>query len=413
MLLLACSLTPEHVASAAEPYWNEFRGPGGRGVSSEKNLPLRFGEDTHVRWKTPLKGRAWSSPVVWDRQIWFTNATKDGKKMYAVCADIDSGKIVHNMLIFENEKLRFCHALNSFATPTPVVEKGRVYVHFGEYGTACLDTATGKPLWMRRDLKCDHYRGPASSPIMYGNLLIIAFDGFDVQYVVALDRRDGSTVWKKNRAFDYRTNNGDLKKAYCTPLLVEQGGIKQLICPAAVATEARDPDTGRLLWTVRHAGMNASARPQYAAGLVFITNGMGSMVAVRPGGKGDVTRDRIAWNSRKSVPKKSSLLTIGELLFMMSDSGVASCVEAKTGEVIWSKRLGKGKYAASPISVPGRIYFFSQEGEIPVIKPGREFKLLATNKLDAGFMATPAVADGALILRTKTHLYKVKMTKAE
>ncbi len=405
-LFLAVALSLTAGFAVAADSWNQFRGPGGKGISTTKGVPLEFGEDKNIVWKTAIDGKAWSSPVVLGRQIWMTNAPADGKKLYAVCVDLDSGKVLHNRLVFDNPKPQFCIAMNSYATPTPFVEDGRVYVSFGAHGTACLDAKTAETIWERRDLKCDHFRGPASSPIVDGDKLIIHFDGFDFQYVIALDKRSGKTVWKTHRAFDYITTNGDHKKAYGTPSIIEHKGRRQLISPAAVATEAFDPDTGKLLWTVRHGGMNASARPQYGGGLVFIVQGSGGMVAVRPEGTGDIPAKGIAWKSRKAVPKKSTPLLIDDLLFMVDDDGVASCREAASGKILWMKRL-KGEYAASPLLIDGRIYAFSRKGDIPVFAPARKFKLLAQNKLDAGFMATPAVVDGSLILRTKTHLYRV------
>ncbi len=391
--------------NAGEAYWNQFRGPDGNGQSKATGLPLKFSDTENVKWKTAIKGRAWSSPVVWSEQIWFTNAFKDGKKMYAVCVDFESGKVVHNIVVFENEKPQFCFPQNSYATPTPVVEAGRVYVHFGVHGTACLDTKTGEKIWERRDFECNHHRGPAASPIIHGDLLFVHFDGFDVQFVVAMNKMTGKTVWRKSRAFDYKTTNGDRMKAYCTPTVITHKGKEQLISPGAVATEAFDPATGKLLWTVRHGGMNASARPVYGQGLVFIVVGMGGMIAVPPEGSGDITA-KTAWKSRKAVPKKSTPLLIDKLLFMVSDKGIASCRDAVSGEIIWQNRL-KGEFAASPLLIDGRIYAFGIKGDISVFEPSRKFKLLAENKVDAGFMATPAVVEGSLILRTKTHVYRI------
>jgi outer membrane protein assembly factor BamB len=407
MIRLAGALSIVLITSAAlsaEP-WNQFRGPSGTGISSEQGVPLEFGEDQNILWKTAIDGKAWSSPVVLGKQIWLTNAPADGKKLYAVCVDLDSGKIIHNRLVFDNPDPQFCIEMNSYATPTPFVEPGRVYVHFGAHGTACLDAKTAETLWQRRDLECNHHRGPASSPIIDGNKLIVHFDGFDQQYVVALDKTTGKTIWKTDRAFDFGTDNGDMKKAYGTPTIIEHNGRRQLISPCAIATEAFDPATGKLLWTVRHGGMNAAARPQYGQGLVFIVVGSGGMLAVEPDGKGDIT-GKVSWKSRKAVPKKSTPLLIDGLLFMVDDDGVASCREAATGKLVWQKRF-KGEYAASPLLIDGRIYAFSRKGDITVFAPQRKFKLLAQNKLAAGFMATPAVADHSLILRTKTHLYRV------
>lgn len=386
--------------------WNQFRGPNGEG-KSEANAPSAFGEDKNVKWKTPMPGKAWSSPVVWGDQVWFTNAEKDGKKLWAVCLDLETGRVVHNALVFEIEKPQFCIEKNSYASPTPVIEAGRVYVTFGSHGTACLDTKTARTLWHRQDLACDHFRGAASSPILHGDLFILLFDGADQQYVVALDKKDGKTKWLHRRAFDFRTDNGDAKKGYGTPSIITHQGRAQLICPAAVATEALDPATGELLWTVRTGGMNASALPLYGHGLVFVSNGMGRLSAIRPEGTGDISVKGIVWDANKNIPRKPSYILLGDLLFMMDDSGIASCMDAKTGAVVWNERIG-GAYSASPILAKDRIYWFSEEGDVPVIAAAREFKLVAKNKLPDGFMATPAVAGDALILRTKSAVYRVQ-----
>ncbi|MEK6238147.1 MAG: PQQ-like beta-propeller repeat protein, partial [Planctomycetales bacterium] len=246
-----------------------------------------------------------------------------------------------------------------------------------------------------------------SSPIIHENALISLYDGFDVQYVVALDKNTGETLWKKDRAFDFQKTNGDWKKAYCTARVIEHQGRQELIAPAAACTEAFDPATGELLWTVRHGGMNASARPLYENGLVYLTNGMGAMVAVRAGGKGDVTKSNIAWQSSRSVSKKASQLLVDGLLYMIGDKGIAACVDAATGENVWTDRLD-GNYAASPILAEGRIYFCNDKGVVSVVKPGRTLEILAKNKLDDGFMASPAIVGKSLILRTRSHLYRIE-----
>lgn len=393
-------------AVQAEANWPEFRGPHGNGHVDGASLPVAVDQSV-VRWETPIHGKGWSSPVVWGDQIWLTTATEDGKQMSVICVDRTTGKIIHDVVLLENEEPAFCHPMNSYASPTPVIEQGRIYVHFGSYLTACLDTATADVIWQRRDLECDHHRGPASSPILYDGKLYVAYDGFDVQYVVALDKTTGETVWKRDREIDYGTDNGDLKKAYCTSQIIDVGGKKQLVYPSAVASIAYDPQTGETLWTVYHDGMNASARPVEGHGLVFITNGMGAMVAVRPDGSGDVTGSHIEWSAERSVAKKSSLLLVDGLLYMNSDDGVVSCRDPETGEIFWQKRAG-GEYAASPIYADGRIYLFSVEGDILTLEPGEEFNLLAETKLGDGFMASPAVAGNDLILRSKSKLYCVR-----
>jgi outer membrane protein assembly factor BamB len=385
--------------------WPEFRGPTGDGHANSSRIPLEIDQSV-VRWQVPIHGKGWSSPVAWENQIWLTTATEDGTKMSVICVDRKSGKIVHDKLLVENSEPDFCHPMNSYATPTPAVEAGRVYVHFGSYGTFCLDAKDASIIWKRDDLKCNHHRGPASSPILHRDKLFVAFDGFDLQYVVALNKSDGKTIWKQKRDINYGTENGDLKKAYCTGTVIKIGDQEQLVYPSAIATVAYNPEDGESLWRVYHQGMNASARPLYGEGLVFITNGMGSMVAVNPSGEGDLTQNGIAWSSRKGVAKKSSQLLIDGLLYMISDDGVASCREPKSGKVVWLKRL-KGSFAASPIYAAGRIYLFDREGKIIVLQPGRDFKQLAESNLGAGFMASPAVIGDDLILRGKSKLFCV------
>lgn len=405
----------------ADDYWNQFRGPHADGTSTEKGLPVTFAESSpEIVWKTAIPGRAWSSPVIWGSQIWLTNApeiqntTKEKPKLdtplqlSAVCIDLDGGKILHDIKLFEVDTPQFTHSTNSYGSPTPYIEEGRVYIHFGAYGTACLDTTTGAKIWERTDLRCDHFRGPGSSPVVYGDLLYLTFDGYDLQYITALDKRTGKTVWKTDRGIDFGTIDGDAKKAYSTPLLIESGGKQMLISPFAAATIAYDPKSGEPIWTVRHGGMNAAGRPLYGNGLLYISSadGPNPLIAVRPEGTGDITKN-IAWRTNKAVPKRPSQLLIGDLLFMMNDGGVASCLDAKTSAEIWTKRL-PGDYWASPLYADGLIYCLSQQGHVPVFKAEREFVQVADNKLDDGFVASPAVAGKSLILRSKGHLYRIQ-----
>ncbi len=399
---------PSTPLAAAGENWPQFRGPD-NGRSDATGLPVTWSETENIKWKTPIHGRGWSSPVVWDRQIWMTTATDDGHDQFVVCVDRDSGKILHDIKLFYNEKLQITNPLNSHASPTPVVEEGRVYVHFGAYGTACLDTGSGEVLWQRRDIYCDHFRGPGSSPILFKNLLIFPMDGIDVQYVIALEKTTGKTAWKTDRSIDMKDIEPDFRKAYSTPLLVRVGGSPQMICTGAEGSYAYDPATGEELWRVRHPGFSNVSRPLFGHGLVFVNSAIGSptLLAVRPGGRGDVTDSHVVWKCNRGMPLKPSPVMVGELIFTVDDKGIATCLEAPTGEVVWRKRIG-GKYSASPIYADGRIYFFSHEDKATVIEPARQYKELAVNKLDAGFMASPAVVGRAIYLRTKTHLYRVE-----
>jgi outer membrane protein assembly factor BamB len=336
-----------------------------------------------------------------------TSATEDGKKLYAICVDATSGKIVHDITVFDIAEPMFCYPYNSYASPTPVVEEGRLWVHFGSAGTACLDTSDGKILWTRQDLDCNHHRGPGSSPIVFRDLLIVNFDGYDQQYVVAFNKKTGKTVWKKDRSFDFKTSNGDAKKAYCTPTVIEHEGRLQLISPCAVATVSYDPLTGKELWWVYHGGYNAAARPLYSHGMVFLSfEGGLKLLGVRPDGTGDVTATHIEWTFKKSTPTRPSQVIVDDYMYLVNDKGVVTCLNAKTGEATWTHRMG-GRHTASPIYANGRIYLFGEDGPINVIAANpKEFQLIQSNKLDAGSMATPAVFGDSLIIRTKTHLYR-------
>ena len=408
ILYLTGLLTATSAAAAAEN-WPQFRGPNGDGNSAETGLPISWSETEHVAWKTAIHGKGWSSPVIWDNQIWMTTAPEDGKQLFAVCVDRETGRIVHDIWVFEIDKPQYCIPLNSYASPTPVVEEGRVYVHFGAHGTACLDTQSGKILWTRQDFPCNHFRGPASSPIVYGNLLIVAYDGFDLQYVVALDKRTGKTVWRRDRNIDYGTEDGDAKKAYGTARVIEVEGKPQLVYPSAGATIAYVPQTGEEIWRVRHGGMNANATPLFGNGRLYLNTASGGfkLFAMRVGGSGDLTETNVEWKCSQGVPSRSSELLIGDLIFMTSEAGIASCLDATTGKAIRQQRL-KGEFSSSPLHADGRIYSSNQDGATYVLSDDRDFKLLATNLLDAGCMASPAVYDKALYVRTKTHLYRIQ-----
>lgn len=404
LLLLALICTP----AAYTGEWTQFRGPHGQGKALTADLPIKWNKDS-VKWRLPIEGKAWSSPVVLDGQIWITNAPPSGHKLYAMCVDFKTGKVLKNILVFEIPNPQKAIEKNSYATPTPVVEKGRVYVHFGAHGTACLDSKTGKKIWTRQDLECNHWRGPGSSPIIDGDLIFMCFDGYDYQYVIALNKNTGKTVWKRDRNddFDYGTDNGDLKKGFGTPALLTIDGKKHLVCPAAVATVAYAPETGKTLWTVRTGGMNASAIPQYQKGIVYLSNGMGKLYAVKPDTSKSKHEAEVVWMKGRGMAKAPSLVLHENRLFAVSDRGVATMMAADTGKIIWQERVG-GAYSASPLLANGRIYCFDEKGKVTVLSATTDkYKKLSSFDMEEGFMASPAVVDGSLIIRTKKALYRV------
>ena len=389
--------------------WPQFRGPQANGHTDATGLPLTWDGEKNIVWKTPIHDRGWSSPVIWHNQIWLTTATADGRKLYAVCVDRKTGQIVHDLHIFDVEKPDSIAAINSYASPTSVIEAGRVYVHYGTYGTACIDTSSGKILWTRRDLNCDHHEGAGSSVMLVDNLLVFHVDGRDVQYVVALDKTTGKTVWKTNRSVDFRSVPRDLRKCYSTPIVIGSGGQRQLISVGPRATMGYDIATGKERWKVTYGGWSIAPRPVFGHGMVFMINDYlrPELWAVRPDGQGDVTSSHITWRHNKSMPSRPSPLLVDDLLFVVSSGGVATCLEAKTGQVVWTERIG-GKFSASPIYAVGRIYLFDESSVTTVIEPARQFKKLATNKLNGEeLMASPAAAGNSLFVRTEKHLYRI------
>ncbi|MDP6633403.1 MAG: PQQ-binding-like beta-propeller repeat protein [Phycisphaerae bacterium] len=395
--------------------WPEFRGPSGDGHSSATGLPLKWSPEENIAWKTAVHGTGWSSPVIWGDQIWMTTAENKGKELYAVCVNRTSGKITHDIKLFDVEKPGRINPLNSYASPTPVIEAGRVYVTFGTYGTACLDTKTGKVLWSRRDINCDHDMGPGVSPIAYGSLLIMPMDGCDVQFIIALDRKTGKTAWKTNRGIDYSRRQYDTKKAFCTPIVIEVSGIKQLIAPCADAIIAYNPDNGKELWKVPINGFSIIPRPVFKDGMLYVVTDCSrpQLWALKVAVKNGKPAASIAWKVKKDAPQRSSMLLIDGLLYGMTHRGYALCFDAKTGKTIWRQRMGSA-YSASPLYADGRIYLFNERQGTTVIQPGREYKELAVNTLNRSrIMASPAPAGNAIFLRTDTHLYRIEKQTAE
>jgi outer membrane protein assembly factor BamB len=368
-------------------------------MSDEKGLPLQWSETTNVRWKAAIPGKGWSSPVVQGDRIWLTTATEEGKSLRALSIDRNTGAILQNVEVFRLKSPKLTNGKNSFASPTPVIEGDYVYIHFGAFGTACLKQS-GEIVWKTRLEYDNGQHGAGGSPVIYDDLLIVSCDGLDVQFVVALDKRTGKVRWKKSRQ-GYQ--------AYTTPLIVALPAGDQVISPGAFNAIAYEPRSGKELWKVNYGeGFSNVPRPVYGDGLVFICTGFQqpSLLAVRVDGSGDVTKSKLAWKLDQGVPLTPSPLLVGAELYFITDTGVATCVDAKTGKVYWRARVG-GNHSASPIYADGRIYFLSEEGESVVVAAGPQLKHLATNQIDGRTLASMAVASGSIFIRSETHLYRI------
>ncbi|MGH7225545.1 MAG: PQQ-binding-like beta-propeller repeat protein, partial [Gemmataceae bacterium] len=394
-------------ATMARADWPEFRGPTGQGLVLKGKLPTKWDAKQNVSWKTTIPGKGWSSPIVAEGRVYLTTAVpEDGgaQSLRVLCLDADKGDILWNKEVFhpDGKHVPRIHAKNSHASPTPLVRDGKLFVHFGHQGTACLDL-DGKILWRNTTLRYAPVHGNGGSPILVEDLLVFSCDGGDQRFIVALNVADGKVRWKTPRAVEAAK-----KFSFSTPLLIDVEGRKQIISPGSNVVCAFDPADGKEIWRVRYNGYSVIPRPVYGHGLVFLSSGYDrpSLLAIRADGEGDVTDTHVAWKTSKAAPHTPSLLLVGDELYAVSDGGVASCFNARTGEVYWQKRLG-GSYSASPLVAGGKLYFQSEQGTGMVLQAGKKFKLLAKNSLDERSLASAAAADGALFLRTEKHLYRI------
>jgi len=382
--------------------WPQFRGPDGQGHASERGLPLEWSESKNVAWKVPVPGRGWSSPVVAGGRVWLTTATavKRDTSLRLMAFDVETGRTVLDVEVFKSAATQLLNPKNSFASPTPILDGDRVYVHFGAAGTAAVSTS-GSILW-KTTLEYESQHGNGGSPELAGDLLIVNCDGFDQAFVVALDKKTGKTKWRVDRHEPH-------SQAYSTPLLIHAADRDQLVSVGAFTASAYDPVNGKEIWRVGYPdGFSNVPRPVFGAGLVFIATGFNqpSLLAVRPDGKGDVTKSHVAWKLSRGAPLTPSPLLVGDELYVLSDNGIASCLDARMGTIRWQQRLGNG-FSASPIEVEGRIYFLDEDGRTTVIKAGAEGERLAVNVLDGPALASIAVAAQSFFIRTGANLYRI------
>lgn len=403
-LLLALSLSTTSVFAED---WTEFRGPGGQGHSTATKLPAEWSTTKNVKWQAPVPGIGWASPVVVGGRVYLTTAEEKGTdlSLRALAYDAATGKTAWDTEIFLIKEITKIHRKNSHASPTPIVSDGKLYVHFGHDGTACLDAQSGQVVWKQESLRYPPVHGNGGSPILVGDKMVFSCDAAKDPFIVALNTKDGQIAWKTPRGVDTKR-----PFSFATPLAIEVNGKTQIISPASGAVLAYDPETGKEIWRCGYGeGYSVVPRPVFAHGLVFVCSGFNTatLYAIRPDGTGDVTGTHIAWQTSKTVPKESSLLVVDDLLYFNDDKGVASCLEAKTGAVVWQERLAPGGYSASPLYADGKIFFQNEAGIGTVIKPGRTFEKIAENDLGEHGLASYGVADGALFIRTDSRLYRI------
>lgn len=396
--------------------WTQFRGSNLDGIAYPDSIPLKW--DTAVKWKTEIHGRGYSSPVVFGNQIWITTSREDGSGLYAVCLDYRTGKIIYDIKVFSPEKISGKHSVNTFASPSPCIEDGFVYINYGSLGTACLNSNSGSVIWKRTDIKCDHVLGAGSSPVLYKNLLILNFDGSDVRFLIALDKSTGNTVWRTERPEKpYRSLSGIAGKSFTTPYLMSLGYRDLLVSGGSAVCCAYDPLKGAEVWRVTGGSESAVSMPFAENGIVYFYTGFmvdplkhvyTNLLSVLPDGQGDVTNSKVLWK-RSDAQVLNQILTPvikDGLIYTITSKNILMCLNAKSGEEIWSVRL-RAAYNSSPIYENGRVWFFSVKGDAIAIRAGRKYELIAKNVMDSGIWATPAFVRNSVILRTGRYLYRI------
>ena len=436
---IACLILVPTVAASGNDSWTEFRGANGNGIATDQKVPSEFSESQRITWKTKLPGRGWSSPVVSDGVVWMTTAienvpteeeriamlrdggipdNKHGQLAIArsinlklLAVDFASGSIRQTIELASDIEPEAIHSVNSYASPTPVIDGDKIYCHFGTYGTFCVDRLTGNIAWNRR-LPLKHSVGPGSSPFIHGNRLVLIQDGMERQYVTALEKSTGESIWETDRP-PMQAPSGDQKKSFCTPIAITDAeGREQLICMGSQWMVSYDPESGDEIWRCYHGkGFSVVPRPVYSAKqqTVFFSTGFGKpqLWAVSVTGSGDVSDTHVEWITKQGIPAKSSPLLHEDRIYVVDDNGIASCLDSNTGEEIWKHRIG-GNYSASPILVGGLIYFGSHDGEVIVMKPDDEPVVVAENQLDGKIMASPAIVKNSMLLRTEHAIYRIE-----
>jgi outer membrane protein assembly factor BamB len=415
VLFAAILLFTTQMSFSQSQNWTHFRGSELDGIALPGEYPVSWSTDKNIQWFVPDEGRGWSSPVVYGEQVWFTSASADGKEMFALCIDLNTGERLKRIDLFTPDTIYRRHAVNSYATPTGAIEEGFVYLHFGRYGTACINTATGEKVWERTDMECRHVQGPGSSLFLHGEKLIVHMEGTDVQDIYALDKRTGRTIWKASRNPVFYESMMEIgKKAYITPIVIVVDGRELMISNGSAVANAYDIETGEEVWFIPQGDDSTISMPVEYNGKIYFYTGFVSpeegekyceLWAVDPRGTGDLTSN-IVW--RRSFPILQLLTPVikDNLLYTVDTKGILHCLESESGETVYTENL-RGKYNSSPVIANGNIYVSTTRGETIVFQEGREYNEVARNMLEGEIWATPAFVDETILMRTSAGLFRI------
>lgn len=408
-ILISCSSEKQN--------WTHFRGSNMNGLAEVETAPLNWSDTENVVWKVSTKGLGWSSPVIYGDQVWLTSADREGNEFYTLCYDFETGNLLDEKTIFTDEDPQRIHGTNSYATPTPCIEDGFVYVNYGNFGTACINTENFEVVWKREDMPCKHMQGPASSLILHKNMLIVHLEGTEDPYVAALDKKTGETIWKSVRPAEiYDLLEPVFRKSFQTPIVIEEDGKELLISNSSFLCFAHDVNTGEVIWTIEYGYDSTVSQPLFYDGLVYVNSGwifldntpfFSRQYAVDPTGTGDVTKTHVKWMYEDEVPQIPTPVIVDGKMYMVHDRGMATCLDPKTAEVIWKEEL-EGNFNASPIYAAGNIYFFNVKGECTIIKPADTFQLVAENDIKETVKTIPAFVENKMVLRTEKFLYLIQ-----
>lgn len=384
--------------------WSQFRGPNSDGHVRNDSVPEKWSDTENVVWKVSIPGLGWSSPVIVDGRIYLTTAVPEGEglSLRTLCLKSDDGSVIWDKEIRRVDKAPSIHTKNSHASPTPIVDGESLFVHFGALGTARLKKKDGELEWFSNELDYPPLHGSGGSPFLADGKLVVVCDGSVKPFVAALDASSGKVAWKTFRSVEARISH-----SFVTPIVAEVDGKKQVLAPGPDHFAAYDLETGKELWIVKAPGWSVVPQPTVAFGMVFYNHDYDNpeLMAVKLGGQGDVTDTHVVWRMKRGAPSTPTPVLVGEDLFFVSDNGIASCVNAKTGERYWMERLG-GDFSASPLHIEGKILFLDENGKATWVKAAREFEILGKNEVSGKTLATPGFDKKAMYLRTDEFLIK-------